>query len=162
MNQKWAKESMDGERSTVDITRDYDFPREKVFNMFTDEKKAAKFWGPAGAEKLVFKFDARPGGAIRIVDRYDGKTANTTGTITEIVTPKIIAFRSATTPEGNTAPWEVLQTVTFEELTPLRTRVSIRVKILDTGPFPGGVEPLKEGYMGGWGETLDMLQKELR
>ena len=32
--------------------------------MFTDAKKAAKFWGPEGAVKLVFELDPRPGGAI--------------------------------------------------------------------------------------------------
>jgi len=97
-----------------------------------------------------------------IVDRWDGKTAKTTGTITEIVTPKILAFRSATTPEGGTSPWEALQTLTFEELSPKKTRVTVSVKILATGSFPGGAESLEEGYQGGWGETFDMLQMELR
>jgi uncharacterized protein YndB with AHSA1/START domain len=162
MNQKWRTESTDGERSAVKISRDFDFPRESVFNMFTDAKKAAKFWGPAGAVKLVFEFDPRPGGAIRIHDQYEGKTAKTSGTIVEIVAPELLVFRSATTPEGGTAPWEALQTVTFEELGPTRTRVTVLVKILATGSFPGGVESLEEGFQGGWGETLDMLQRELR
>jgi uncharacterized protein YndB with AHSA1/START domain len=162
MNQKWRKESTDGERTAVKISRDYDFPRESVFNMFTDEKKAAKFFGPEGAEKLVFELDPRPGGAIRIHDRYEGKTAKTSGTVTEIVAPRLLAFRSATTPEGATEPWEALQTVTFEELSPKKTRVTILVKILAAGSFPGGVESLEEGYQGGWRETLDMLQRELR
>jgi hypothetical protein len=40
--------------------------------------------------------------------------------------------------------------------------VTVRVKILATGSFPGGVESLEEGYQGGWGETFDKLQRELR
>ena len=162
MNPRWRNESTDGERSAVKISRDFDFPRESVFNMFIDSKKAAKFWGPEGAVKLVFELDPRPGGAIRIHDRYEGRTAKTSGTITEIVVPELLAFRSATTPEEGTAPWEALQTVTFEELSPQRTRVTVLVKILATGSFPGGVESLEEGYQGGWGETFDMLQRELR
>jgi uncharacterized protein YndB with AHSA1/START domain len=162
MNQKWRKESTDGERSAVEISRDYDFPRESVFNMFVDEKKAAKFWGPKGADKLVFEFDARPGGALRIHDRYEGKTAKTTGTITEVVAPELLVFRSTTAPEGATEPWEALQTVKFEALGPKRTRVTVLVKILATGSFPGGVESLEGGYQGGWGETLEMLQRDLR
>ncbi|MFZ1024370.1 MAG: SRPBCC domain-containing protein [Thermoplasmata archaeon] len=162
MNQTWRNESTDGERSGVKISRDYDFPRESVFKMFTDEKKAVKFWGPEGADKLVFEFDARPGGAIRIHDRYEGSIAKTSGTVTEIVAPERLVFRSATTPEKGTAPWEALQTVTFEALSPTKTRVTVVVKILATGSFPGGAKSLEEGFRGGWGETLDMLQRELR
>jgi uncharacterized protein YndB with AHSA1/START domain len=162
MNQKWRKESTDGERSAVKITRDYDFPRESVFSMLTDEKKAAKVWGPEGAEKLLFELEPRPGGAIRIHDRYEGKTATTSGTILEFVVPELLVFRSATALDGGAAPWEALQTVKFEELSPKRTRVTVLVKILATGSFPGGVESLEEGYQGGWGETFDMLQRALR
>jgi uncharacterized protein YndB with AHSA1/START domain len=159
MNQKLRSESADGEPGGVKISRDFDFPRELVFRMLTDATKAAKVWGPEGAEKLVFELDPRPGGAILIVDRWEGKTAKTSGRITEFVVPEILAFRSTTTPPEGTAPWEALQTVTFEELSPKRTRVRVSVKILATGSFPGGVESLEAGFQGGWGETLDMLQR---
>jgi uncharacterized protein YndB with AHSA1/START domain len=163
MNQKWSTETKDEEQSAVKISREFDFPREAVFNMFTDAKKAAKFWGPKGAVKVVFELDPKPGGVIRIHDRdSEGNTGKTSGTITEIVAPSLLAFLSATTFGEGTPPWEVLQTVTFEALGPKRTRVTVLVKILATGSFPGGVESLKEGYQGGWGETFDMLQTELR
>jgi uncharacterized protein YndB with AHSA1/START domain len=161
MNQNRRKGSPDGERSAVTISREFDFPRETVFNMFIDPQKAVKFWGPDGAVKLVFELDPRPGGAIRIHDHYEGKTARTSGTVTEIVAPELLAFRSATTPEEGTAPWEALQTLTFEALGPKRTRVTIRVKILAMGSWPGDVGSLEGGFRGGWGETLDMLQREL-
>ncbi|HYK93820.1 MAG TPA: SRPBCC domain-containing protein [Thermoplasmata archaeon] len=162
MKQTWRKESMDGQRRAVKISREFDFPREWVFQMLTDPKKAAKVWGPEGAVKLVFELDPRPGGAITIHDQYEGKTAKTTGTITEFVEPELLVFRSVTTPEEGVAPWEALQTVTLEELTPTRTRVTVLVQILATGSFPGGVESLEEGFQGGWGETFDMLQRQLR
>jgi uncharacterized protein YndB with AHSA1/START domain len=162
MNRKGRKESTDGERGGVTISRDFDFSRASVFTMLTDSKKAAKVWGPKGSVKLVFELDPRPGGAIRIHDLYEGKTAKTSGTITEIAAPERLVFRSVTTPEEGTSPWEALQTVTFEELAPNRTRVTIRVKVLVTGSFPGGMESLEQGFQGGWGETLDMLQRALR
>jgi uncharacterized protein YndB with AHSA1/START domain len=162
MNQKWRSESTDGERSAVRIVREFDFPRETVFNMLTDPRKAAKVWGPEGSVKLLFEIDRRPGGAITIHDQYEGKTAKTSGTITEFVAPELFVFRSATTPPEGTAPWEALQTVIFEELGPKKTRVTVRVKILAAGSFAGGVESLEEGYQGGWGESFDMLQRALR
>ena len=162
MNPKWKSEATDGERNAVEVSRDYDFPRKLVFDMFTDPKKAAKFWGPEGAVKLVFEFDAKPGGAIRIHDRNsEGNVTKTSGTVTELVTPELLVFRSTTIFREGAAPFEALQTLKFEELGPKRTRVTARVKILALGAFPADVESLEGGFMGGWGETLDMLQREL-
>jgi uncharacterized protein YndB with AHSA1/START domain len=162
MNREWRKESTDGERSAVTMSRDFEFPRETVFSMLTDPKKAAKVWGPEGAVKLVFELEPRAGGSIRIHDQLEGKTAKTSGTVIEFDVPERLVFRSVTTPPEGTEPWEALQTVTLDELSPTRTRVTVQVKILATGSFPGGVQSLEEGYQGGWGETFDMLARELR
>jgi len=161
MNKDWRNEAADGARSAVRMSREFDFPQATVFSMLTDAKKAAKVWGPEGSVKLVFELDPRPGGAIRIDDHYKGKTARTVGTILEFVAPERFVFKSVTTPPEGTTPWEALQTVTCERLTPSRTRVTVQVKILATGSFPGGAESLEEGFQGGWGETFDMLQRAL-
>jgi len=163
MTKEWKNESADGERIAVRISRDYDFPREKVFELLTDPRKAVKVWGPEGSVKHVFELDPRPGGAITIHDGDSERIfARTTGTILELVPPELLVFKSATTPAEGTPPWEALQKVTLEELSPQRTRVTVLVKVLATGSFPGGVESLEEGFQGGWGETLDMLQRALR
>jgi|HubBroStandDraft_1064217.scaffolds.fasta_scaffold436892_2 uncharacterized protein YndB with AHSA1/START domain len=162
MNQKWAKESTDGEPSGVKVSRDFDFPRESVFNLLTDPKKGAVTWSPEEAVNLVFELDPRPGGVIRIHDRDgEGNVHKTSGTVVEIVVPELLVVKTATTPATGTAPWEALQTLTFEELSPQRTRVTVRVKVLATGAFPGDVNSLEEGYQGGWGEVLGKLQKAL-
>ena len=103
-----------------------------------------------------------PGGLIRIHDRHsDGTSTKTSGTITEFVFPRLLVFRSTTTLCDGPVPFEALQAVTFEELSPKKTRVTVRVKVLATGSFPGGAESLEEGFMGGWGQTFDMLQRAL-
>ena len=163
MSQTWKKESTVEERNAAKISRDFDFPRGTVFNMFTDSKKAAKWWGPEGNVTLVFELDPRPGGAIKIIDRNpNGITYRTSGTITEIVPPRLLVLRTATISGEETAPWEALQTVTFEELGPKRTRVTATVNVLATGCWKGDADSLKEGFKGGWGETFDRLQRELR
>src|SRR5579862_3134426 len=162
MNRDRGQESPEGGRIGVRISREFDFPRKLVFEMLTDPKKATKVWGPEGAVKLVFELDPRPGGAIRIHDYYEGKTAKTSGTILQIVVPELLVFRSVTAPEDGTVPWEALQTITLDELAPKRTRVTVHVKVLSKGSFPGGVASLEAGYQGGWGETFDMLQREIR
>ena len=139
---------------------DYNFPRRAIFDMLTDPKRAVKVWGPEGAVKHLFEMDPRPGGVITIHDGDAEKIhARTSGTILEFVAPERFVFRSATTPADGGAPWEALQTVTLEELGPKRTRLTILVKILANGSFPGGAESLEEGYMGGWTDTLSMLRR---
>jgi uncharacterized protein YndB with AHSA1/START domain len=149
-------------REVVTIVRDFDFARESVFRMLTDPKEAVKVWGPEGSVKHLFELEPRPGGALTIHDGdAEGVIARTSGTFLEFVAPERFVFRSETTPREGGAPWEALQKVTLEELSPSRTRVTVRVRVLAAGSFPGGLGPLERGYLGGWGETLDMLQRAL-
>jgi uncharacterized protein YndB with AHSA1/START domain len=163
MNPPEGEDFLNGERHAVTVSRDYDFPRETVFRMLTDRTTASKFFTPEGAEKLLFEWDPRPGGAIRIHDRHpdDGVVFKTSGTIVDFVPPKLLSFRSRTTPGDGSAPFEALQTVRFEPLGPRRTRVIVQVKVLSGGSFSGGVGALEAGFLGGWGQTLDMVQREL-
>ena len=162
MNHKQGNESMDAERRGAEVSRDFDFPREAVFNMLTDPKKGAVAWSPEEAENLVFELEPRPGGAIRIQDRdREGNVHKTSGTVLEIVVPERLVVRTATAPATGAAPWEALQTLVFEELTPTKTRVRVLVRVLATGSFPGGVESLEAGYQGGWGEVFEKLRRAL-
>jgi uncharacterized protein YndB with AHSA1/START domain len=162
MNEASKKATPDRERPTVQISREFDAPRASVFQMFTDAKKAAKFWGPEGAVNEAFEIEPRAGGAIRIVDRMDNLVGTTSGTVEQIVAPELLVFRSATSTGPGKAPWEVLQSMAFEEIGPKRTRVTVRVKVLKTGSWDGDSTSLGAGYQGGWGETFDRLQRELR
>lgn len=155
--------SADAPRKGARITRELDFPRALVFHALTDSKVGARVWGPEGSVKHLFEIDPKPGGSIRIHDgNRDGVVSTTIGTITEFVAPELFVFRSATTYKDGTAPFQALQSVRLEELGPKRTRVTVHVKVLDLGGFPGSVTELEEGYEGGWGETFDMMQRELR
>lgn len=157
------KESSSGRRNVAKISRDFDFPRESVFRMLTDPAKGAVAWSPDEAVNLVFELDPRPGGAIRVHDRdREGNVHKTSGTVVEIVVPERLVVKTVTTPAQGTAPWEALQTLTFEEIRPARTRVTVVVEVLATGSFPGGVESLAEGYRGGWGEVFEKLRRALR
>lgn len=155
--------SAEREQTAVEISRDYDFPRETVFAMCTDPRKAAKwFLSPEGGVTVLFELDARPGGTVRTHGHHgDGHLFKTSGTFVELVVPERIVLKTVTTPpEG--VPFEALQTLVFDELGPKRTRVTVLVKVLTAGSFPGGADGLAEGFRGGWGGTLNLLERELR
>ena len=164
MTQTKSTGPMAGDPNTVVITRDFDFPRATLFEYFTDPKKAAKWFGtPEGAITVLFELDARPGGTLRIHDREAGGPIHeTSGTVLEVVEPELLSFRSSTELNLGAPPFEALQTVTLEEVTPKKTRVTVVVRVLSAASVPGGVPALLEGFQGGWGETFDKLQRLLQ
>ncbi len=164
MNRRNHEGAVNRERPATTISRDYDFPRESVFSMCTDPQKAAKwFLSPEGGVTVLFELDARPGGTVRLHGHHgDGQVFKTTGTFVEIAVPERIVLRTVTTPPGGAAPFEALQTLIFEQLAPQRTRVTVLVRVLNAGSFPGGVKSLEEGFQGGWDGTLRLLDRELR
>ena len=149
------------EHRAVEITRDFDAPRESVFRMWTDAKKVAKWWGPEGSTNVLCEVDPRPGGAIRIDDRGpDGLVYSLTGTFSKVSAPELLVFRGASPGAGKWAPWEALNTVTFEELGPRKTRVRVTVQVVMAEQAQR--ESLEQGFRGGWAESLEKLQRALR
>lgn len=163
MSEKRTRDPGTGERAGVRISRKFDFPRETIFEMIADPERAETWFGlPEGAEKLVFEWDPRPGGAIRIHGRYEGNVGKTSGSMLEVRAPECVVFRTTTTMKDGDVPFEAQQTMLLEELGPQQTRFTALVRIISPGSFPGGVEGLEEGFRGGWGQTLEKLERELR
>ncbi len=163
MSQTESQRSKAGDPNTAVITRDFDFPRATLFRYFTDPKKAAKWFGtPEVAVTVLFELDARPGGTLRIHDQEPGGPVHeTSGTVLEVVEPELFSFKSSTALTLGAPPFEALQTVTLEEVSPTKTRVTVVVQVLSAESVPGGVPALLEGFQGGWGETFDKLQRLL-
>lgn len=153
------------EQGAVKITRVFDFPRESVFRMWTDPEKLAEWWGPEGCVNVLSEVDPRPGGKMRVDQRSPkGDISSFNATFEKVIPLELLVYRAAspgTSDEyGGFSPWEALHTVTFEELSPRRTRVTAVTKVV-AGPLEER-ETLMEAFRGGWGESLDKLQRALR
>ena len=144
------------------MTRVFDAPRERVFEVLTKPEHLGKWWGPKGVSHPIMEIDARVGGAVFIGQRGpDGAMHYEVGVVREITAPSrfVLAFhftdanrrRIALSWAGVPSEWdgEIVHEATLVA-EGSRTRVTIRV----TG-FPSE----KWGEMAKYGlaESFDRL-----
>jgi uncharacterized protein YndB with AHSA1/START domain len=118
-------------RSMIGV-REFDAPRELVFEAWTDPKHLAQWWGPNGFTTTTSSFDLRSGGAWRhVMHGPDGRNYQNLIIFEEVVPPERIVYRH---PGGaDVEPAQFRQTVIFENLGG-RTRITWRAD------FPSAAE----------------------
>jgi uncharacterized protein YndB with AHSA1/START domain len=100
-----------GDRQIV-ITREFDAPRDLVFEAHTSCEHLSHWWGPRKYEVADCEVDFREGGSWRIVHKAPGEEHEFRGEYREIVRPERIAW----TFEWMGLPGHVsVDTITFEE-----------------------------------------------
>ncbi len=80
------------------MTRVFDAPRERVFEVLTKPEHLAKWWGPKGVSHPIVEIDARVGGAVFLGQRGgDGAMHYEVGVVREITPPSrvVLAFHFA-------------------------------------------------------------------
>jgi uncharacterized protein YndB with AHSA1/START domain len=136
------------------FTRVLAVPRAKVFAMWTDAKRLAKWWGPNGFTNPRCEIDARPGGKVAIDMRApDGKTEPMTGTVKEVVANERFVF-TASVPDSDGKPIELLHLVTFVE-NGGKTILTVRSRVVRVEP---AALKLLNGMNEGWTQSLDRLE----
>ncbi len=129
-----AKNSLDldSDPRTMIGTRVFDAPRELVWQVWTDPKHLAQWWGPDGFTTTTSAYDARPGGIWRFVMRGpDGRDYQNRITFDEIVKPERIVYHHGGGDDVEPVQFKV--TVTFED-------VGGKTKLTMRGVFPSAAE----------------------
>jgi uncharacterized protein YndB with AHSA1/START domain len=136
------------------ITREFDAPRELVYEAWTDPRHAAQWWGPRHHPARSIKMDVRPGGAWRhcLRSTETGTDLWHGGVFREVVPPERLVFTFAWEEEGERG-LETLVTVTFADIGG-RTRMT-----LTQTPFQSDGE--RDGHDEGWNSTFDRLADRL-
>ena len=117
------------------ITREFDAPRELVWEAMTNPKHVVNWWGPRGFSTTIEKMDFRVGGVWKHVMRGpDGVNYPNQSVFKEIVKPERIVFSHGGKREGGPGV-SFVSTWTFEKLAADKTRVTIRMV------FPSAAEP---------------------
>jgi uncharacterized protein YndB with AHSA1/START domain len=140
----------------ISLSRDFDAPRELVFEAFSKPEHVARWWGQTDSTLPVCEMDFRPGGAWRFVERAaDGSEYGFRGAYRDIVRPERITW----TFEFEGAPGHiVVETMTFEDLGG-RTRI-IGTSVFDT--VEDRDEMYNSGMARGASEAYDRLDVVLQ
>jgi uncharacterized protein YndB with AHSA1/START domain len=113
-------------------TRVLDAPRDLVWQVWTDPKHLAQWWGPDGFRTTTSAYDLRPGGVWRFVMHGpDGRDYQNRITFDEIVKPERLVYHHGG--GDDVEPVQFRSTVIFEDLGG-KTRVTLR------GVFPSAEE----------------------
>ena len=150
------KETSDRE---IVITRDFNAPRELVWEAMTNPKHVVNWWGPRGFSTTIEEMDFRVGGVWKHVMRGpDGAKYPNKSIFKEIVAPEKIVFSHGGGREEGPGV-SFVSTWTFDELAPKKASVAIRMV------FPSASERdfvVKEfGAIEGGKQTLERLGEYL-
>ncbi|HEX3674405.1 MAG TPA: SRPBCC domain-containing protein [Rhizomicrobium sp.] len=144
------------------ITRLYDAPRALVYKMWTDPALVQKWWAPEGFTNPVCEWDARAGGAIRIVMRarediaamIGGADHPMKGVFQEVVPNEKLVFTNIAVDEDGKHLIDGLTTVTFADEGG-KTRLVMHTSVTGVSPL---APQMIAGMEAGWSQSLDKLR----
>jgi uncharacterized protein YndB with AHSA1/START domain len=158
--------SMQSDKDIV-ITREFDAPRQLVWDVWTQPKHIEKWFGPKGFNTRVDQLDFEVGGrATYVMITEDGTEYPSTGVYREIVPiEKIVTtdefgdgFEEIESMKNVELPQGMVSTFLFDDLGENRTKVTI----ITSHPT---IEDRKKhedmGVVGGWNSSLDKMDDYL-
>jgi len=152
---KPANESTDRE---IVITRVFDAPRELVFEVWTDPKHVAQWWGPNGFTTTIHEMDVRPGGVWRhTMHGPDGKDYPNKSTFIEVVKPERIVYSHSGGRKGD--PGAQFEATWTFEAQGNKTKLTLRM-VFPSAAARDGVVKTYNAIEGG-NQTLDRLGEQL-
>jgi uncharacterized protein YndB with AHSA1/START domain len=136
------------------LTRLFNAPRERVFELFANPEHVRHWWGPKDYPATHVEMDVRPGGRWRncLTSVADGRELWQHGTFREVVPPSRLVFTFVWEEEGERG-LETLVTISFADEGG-RTRLTFRQT-----PFHSVGE--RDGHGDGWSSTFDRLDEFL-
>jgi len=141
---------------TLVIRRVFEAPRPLVFAAWTDPNQAGQWWGPKGFTTISNEMDVRVDGTWqRSMRSPEGTEHRSFGVYREISEPERLVFTFAWEQGGSPGHGpETIVTVTFAELGPNRTELTLRQEGFATisGRDDHGI---------GWSSTLDRFAEYL-
>lgn len=176
MTQKEGGENMNETKVTAEkgkqeiwIEREFDAPRELVFNVTTDPEFIPQWWGPREYTTTIDKADVRSGGEWRYVHHANGMDFGFHGVYHEVLAP------DPSNPSGqarviDTFEWEglpekghvILETARYEALPGDKTKLTIQQVFQSVADRDGMVQSGQEKGLKESHERLDELLAKMK
>lgn len=138
------------------FSREFDAPRERVFEAWSKPDNIGQWWGPAGFTTTTHKMAFEPGGEwIFIMHSPDGTDYDNYIRFREIIKPEKITYDHG---ERSGDPFQFTVTITFEKLGK-RTRLTHRLEFPSKDARDKSVE---FGAIEGGKQTLSRLAEFLK
>jgi len=126
-----------------------------VFDAWADPKQLVQWFGPEGFRTTIETFEFLEGGVwLQVMHGPDGTNYPCTAMFTEVERPEVIAYFNRGGREGEDKV-AFQSTVTFEELGPEKTRLTIRMEFASTEERDENVR--NYGSIEGGRQTLNRL-----
>lgn len=142
------------------LTRDFDAPRELVWQAYTDERHLPHWFGPDGFSLTMHSIDVRPGGTWRYtMHGPDGKDWPNRQTYQEIVRPERLVYLHGEDVDDDPGAFHV--TVTLEDLggrTRVTQRMVFRTRAQRDGVISFGAVELGKQTMGRLAKHLETMK----
>ncbi len=160
------------EKNELVIVREFNAPRELVFDAFTQAEHLSEWWGPKGSKITILKADIQTGGTFH----YELTSPDNTSmcgkfVYQEIVRPEKIVFISSFADKaGNVIPTpfpikfpnEILNTWLLSEHNG-KTKITLRGEPINaTEEEREGFRNLFSSMKQGFGGTFDQLEEHLK
>jgi uncharacterized protein YndB with AHSA1/START domain len=154
-----ALQSKDTKDRELIITREFNAPRELVFQAWTDPKHLINWWGPNGFTNTFHEVDIKPGGVwLFTMHGPDGVDYRNRIRFHEIIKPEFISYLHDSDDPNDTNKFNVF--VSFEEIGKKKTSLTMRMVFATAEERKAVVE--QYGAMEGAHQTLGRLAEELK
>lgn len=153
---------MSSDRSFA-ISRSFEGPAERVFNLWVDPRKVSRWWGIAGSKIVLCELDVRVGGCWRIDMRTaSGRTYRNGGEYLEIVPNERLVYSDKPDPTlvewNGIPPGHSRHTVTFRD-DGATTLVNLEIDFVSEADCR---RLLRLGMDSGWEQSFDRLESLAR
>jgi uncharacterized protein YndB with AHSA1/START domain len=140
------------EKTSLEITRFINAPRNRIYAAWTDPAQLKEWWGPEGVRTRNFTADARIGGTYRWdLFNQEGEEMSVHGEYRELVPGKKIVF---TWQWEDDEAWEERLSIVTVELSDHKGGTEVRLTHVQ---LPS--EASRDRHNEGWNSVLDRLEK---
>jgi uncharacterized protein YndB with AHSA1/START domain len=158
------------EKATFRLVREFDAPKELVFNAFGNAEALNEWWGPAESHNSVIKLDFKPGGIFHYKMEFSGMTSYGRFLFGKIDPYDVLEFTNAFSDEHANIvkapfdiqlPPEIFYRLTFTEHAG-KTTITLTGQAVNASPEEvEGFRSIDSSMQQGFGATFDKLSAYL-